>query len=58
MGFVKILFFIECTQLLHVQQGQLQLAQSLNHAQVALNQTINLVNQHSLVPGQHPTAKP
>ena len=44
------------THLLHLRQGQLKLAQSLNHTQVALNQTINLVNEHSIILGQHATA--
>ena len=44
------------TQLLHVQQGQLKLAQALNYTQVAFNQTIKLVNQHSIALGQHATA--
>ena len=34
-------------QLLHLNQGQLQLVLVLNHTQDALNQTINLANQHS-----------
>ena len=44
------------TQFLHVQQGQLKLAQALNYTQVALNQTIKLVNQHSIALEQHTTA--
>ena len=44
------------THLLHLRQGQLKLAQSLNHTQIALNQTINLVNEHSIILGQHATA--
>ena len=39
------------TQLLHVQQGQLKLVHTLNYTQVALNQTIKLVNQHSIALG-------
>ena len=39
------------TQLLHVQQGQLKLVHALNYTQVALNQTIKLVNQHSIALG-------
>jgi hypothetical protein len=34
------------TQLLHLQSGQLKLALLLNHTQIALNKTIELVNRH------------
>ena len=34
-------------RLLHLNQGQLQLALVLNHTEAALNQTISIVNQHS-----------
>ncbi|CAM2727026.1 unnamed protein product [Rotaria socialis] len=44
------------TQLYHLNQGQLKLAHSLNNTQSALNRTIALVNEHSLVLGEHNAA--
>jgi hypothetical protein len=43
-------------QLLHLNQCQLQLALALNHTQDALNQTINLANQHSATLSRHDAA--
>jgi hypothetical protein len=43
----------QTTQLLHLRQGQLKLAHELNHTQMALNRTINLVNEHSDILDRH-----
>ena len=37
------------TQLFHLNEGQLIIAQELNHTQYALNKTIALVNEHSAI---------
>ncbi|CAF5221568.1 unnamed protein product, partial [Rotaria magnacalcarata] len=44
------------TRLFHLNQGQLKLAHSLNNTQSALNRTIALANEHSLVLGEHNAA--
>jgi hypothetical protein len=36
------------TQFFHVQAGQLKPALSINHTQMALNRTIDLVNRHDM----------
>lgn len=36
------------TQLLHLHEGQLKMALVLNHTQMALNQTINIMNYHNI----------
>lgn len=38
---------VDRAQILHLSEGQLKLAQELNHTEQALNQTIQLVNEHS-----------
>lgn len=43
-------------QILHLTEGQLKLAQQLNHTQIALNKTIELVNEHSVVLRNHENA--
>jgi hypothetical protein len=38
----------QTAELYHLQAGQLKLATTLNHTQIALNRTINLLNYHSI----------
>ncbi|CAF0963273.1 unnamed protein product [Didymodactylos carnosus] len=43
-------------QILHLNEGQVKLAYELNYTQAALNQTIDLVNEHSEILRTHETA--
>ncbi|CAF1535619.1 unnamed protein product [Adineta ricciae] len=43
-------------QILHLSEGQLKLAQELNHTQVALNKTMDLVMEHAAILRSHDTA--
>jgi hypothetical protein len=47
---------LQTTQLFHLQQGQLRLAQELNYTQIAFNSTIALVNNHSDILTEHTQA--
>lgn len=44
------------TQLLHVVDGQIKIANELNHTQAALNRTIAMVNDHSSILERHQAA--
>ncbi|CAM4838964.1 unnamed protein product [Rotaria magnacalcarata] len=43
-------------QILHLNEGQLKLAQELNYTQVALNKTIAMVNEHAHILREHEDA--
>jgi hypothetical protein len=45
---LEIFAFNTTTQLFHLQEGELKLALVLNHTQMALNQTANIINYHSI----------
>ena len=44
---------IHQAQMLHLQEGQLKLAEELNNTQIALNRTMEFVNEHTTILRNH-----
>ena len=47
---------IHQAQMLHLQEGQLKLAEELNNTQIALNRTMEFVNEHTTILRNHESA--